>query len=129
MATNFQPRSDCGGLYHGEAGEGGLRPARSGPSRINAQHRGRDGVQSATLGVEKHCVVLGARRVRPYFGRITESRTWITPFEQAMSTLATLALSIFTLPSLTVNLTDCPCTVLASDSFTTSADMTLPDTT
>jgi hypothetical protein len=41
-----------------------------------------------------------------YFGSITESMTWITPFEAAMSVAVTLAPSTLTLPSFTAIFTD-----------------------
>ena len=41
-----------------------------------------------------------------YFGIITESMTWITPLEAAMSVAVTVAPSTLTLPSLTVIFTD-----------------------
>ena len=41
-----------------------------------------------------------------YFGMITESMTWITPLEAAMSVAVTLAPSTLTLPPLTMIFTD-----------------------
>ena len=48
-----------------------------------------------------------------YFGRRTESITWMTPLLQSMSVLMTLALSTITVPSLTLMMIGWPLTVLA----------------
>ena len=76
------------------------------------------------LPTNNSCVVSSA-----YWGRITLSITWITPLLAAMSVAVTVALSTRTLPSATLILTSEPCTVLALESLTTSAAMTLPGTT
>ena len=60
-------------------------------------------------------------------GRSTVSITWMTPFEAEMSALATVAVSlIITFSPVTEIFSDAPLTVLASDSFTTSAAITFP---
>ena len=56
----------------------------------------------------------------------TVSITWITPLVATISVMTTLALSIMTVPLLTVIRTIAPFTVFASDIFTTSAAITVP---
>ena len=63
-----------------------------------------------------------------YCGRITESMTWMTPFEASTSALTTLAPLILTPLDVSI-LTIWPSTVFASLSFITSAAITLPGTT
>ena len=86
------------------------------------------------FGAKKWGTPLGdppfAKRGNPtYFGRMTESITWITPLKQTMSVAVTVASSMRTLPSSTRILTEDPWTVLASESLTTSAAITRPGTT
>ncbi len=68
-------------------------------------------------------------RIRIYFGSMTVSITWITPFEVKMSVFVTWALSTITPPFVVLIVRLSPSTVFAESSFTTSAAITLPATT
>ena len=71
-------------------------------------------------------------RLRPFRayipGRMTESITWITPFEVSMSAVVTLASFTFTPPSVMMVISP-PCTVAAFMPLDRSVDITLPATT
>src|SRR5690606_39040648 len=62
-------------------------------------------------------------------GRITLSMTWMTPLLAATSAWTTWASLIFTAPPEASMATSEPSTVVAEESFTTSAAITLPETT
>ncbi len=68
-------------------------------------------------------------RIRIYFGSMTVSITWITPFEVKMSVFVTWALSTITPPFVVLIVRLSPSTVFAESSFTTSSAITLPATT
>lgn len=107
--TDREHRCSSTMLMHGAA----IRPADGGVSG-GAPRRGGGGAR---------------RHPRYILGSSTVSITWITPLLAMTSALATVALSIRTLPSLTCTASSCPCAVLADLTLTTSVDVTLPGTT
>ena len=72
---------------------------------------------------------LRPRGGRPAGGRMTESMTWITPFEAMTSVATMLAPLIIGLPSMILKVTGEPCSVLAVRPSLTAAAFTSPDTT
>ena len=72
---------------------------------------------------------LGEACVSSYLGSRTVSITWITPFEQTMSALVTVASFTITLPPSIWIESSSPFTVFAEDSFVASAAITRRATT